>query len=297
MCVHPLVGLNLGINPDTGKSIIKIKKVPIDYDLTSFMNLYPKDMAFLIPCGHCVECTSLYRKQWSTRCACEALYHDWTCFLTLTYDDEHYSKLNKHHLRKFFHDLRADGLKIRYFACGERGSQTGRNHYHCLLFGYRPDDMKFYSKSSSGERMYHSKYLQDKWNKGLVIVQEFSPKTASYVAGYVGKKLGDSSGFIMMSTHPGLGFQFYEENKDLIYQYDQIYLGVHGVRKVPRYFIKLLEKDGFVLDDFKNARKYGAKEALYRKANVHGFDFLDKTFRYDEIIAINKFNKLRRQGV
>lgn len=295
MCTHPNIALDYGISSETGKHIIRFKKIPLNYDLKAYMDLYPKDVAFLVPCGHCPECLTNYRKQWATRCVCESIYHKDNCFITLTYDDEHYKyNLSKDDVRDFIKKLRNWKINVRYFGCGEKGSHTGRNHYHLILFGYIPEDLKYYSKSNSGCRMYTSSFLSSIWNNGHVIVQNFTKKTASYVAGYISKKLGSSDGFLMMSSHPGLGYQFYQDHKKDIFEYDQIYLGMSGINKVPRYFIKLLEADGFDLFDFRNKRKKGAMASLYRNASNHRFELLDKSFKYNDLIALRKYNRLVR---
>lgn len=294
MCCKPLVAFNFGTDSETGKEIIQIKRVPLDYDLQSFLHEFRIYKPFLIPCGHCPECLTNYRKEWATRCVCESQYHKDSIFLTLTYDEVHHRKIDKNEIRQFIKSLRNDGIECRYFACGELGTRTSRNHYHCILFGYRPDDLKFYSKSSSGCRMYTSKYLQEKWNKGLVIVQDFSKKTASYVAGYVSKKIGASDGFLMMSTHPGLGYQYYLDHKYQIYKTDQIYLGLNGIGKVPRYFLKLLEKDGFDLTHIKESRQIGSKERLALLQREHNLDLMDHVLIYQRNIAVKKYNRLVR---
>ena len=65
-------------------------------------------------------------------------------FVTLTYDDNQVPMndnadliLYKPDLQNFLKRLRKrkDGERIRYFAVGEYGTQSGRPHYHLCLFG------------------------------------------------------------------------------------------------------------------------------------------------------------------
>lgn len=272
-----------------------MKAVPIDYDLSSFIRLYPKGSVFLVPCGHCSECRLAYRKEWAVRCVAEAESHPINCFITLTMDDAHYKKLDRQDFSDFIKALRNDGHKVRFFACAEKGSLTKRNHYHACLFGYMPTDLTYHGKSDSGELMYRSKYLEDKWQKGFVIVQDFSNKTAGYVAGYVSKKYGAEDGFLMMSTHPGLGFDYYQKHKNCIKDFDKLYVNISTNGScVPRYFIKLLEKDGFDVSELKEARKKKSVASLYERTRLHGFEYIEQSMKYDAFFGDAKLGRLRR---
>ena len=76
------------------------------------------------------------------------LYMSWpdikTRFLTLTYADEHLppnGSLVVADLQKFIKRLRKhyakrnNGIKLRYYACGEYGDRYGRPHYHAIICG------------------------------------------------------------------------------------------------------------------------------------------------------------------
>ena len=164
-CYHPLRGIVLGTN-ENGKKNIKIIKG------SDFEFQYP-DVEYLeIPCGHCIGCLLDRSRQWADRCMLEAKtqkdkYNRPSCFITLTYDDEHlkdlpynpdmypdydpdrdtdklvFHSLDKIHLQNFWKRLRSRldekyDIKIRYFACGEYGDfeKTGRPHFHAIIFGY-----------------------------------------------------------------------------------------------------------------------------------------------------------------
>lgn len=302
MCSSPLVAVHYGNEVDFisgGKTKltqkIKIHRVPLDYDLNSFLKLYGEENCYLIPCGKCPSCKLAYRKQWAVRCVCEASEYLENCFITLTYDENNCpSKLNKDDFEDFIKSLRNKGINFRFFGCGE--GFPHRPHYHICLFGYMPDDLKYHSRSESGENMYNSDFLSSLWNKGFVRVQEFTNKTAAYVAGYVDKKIDDFEGFLKMSTHPGLGYEFYQKNKEIIFNYQQIYCNSSPshISSVPRYFIKLLEKDGFDLTEFKLSRKFQSVSSSYNIARASGFDYIDKVFLLKSQIAEGRFKKLCR---
>lgn len=84
-CKNPLTGVLLGINPDTGKKIIKV--LPVEYK--EQVSLDPNVEYIPIPCGHCIDCRLSKGKEWSARCMLETQYYNDCYFLTLTYDDEH----------------------------------------------------------------------------------------------------------------------------------------------------------------------------------------------------------------
>lgn len=95
-------------------------------------------VSITIPCGHCYACLTNKRNAWTYRLMEEARLSDSTAFLTLTYDDEHLeiaqNQLQKRDLQLFIKKIRNNGIKFRYYAIGEYGTQTHRPHYHILAF-------------------------------------------------------------------------------------------------------------------------------------------------------------------
>lgn len=169
----------------------------------------------------------------------------WThnCFLTLTYDDDHlpwHGSLDGTEPRLFIRYLRRymrgveeapDGSgrrPIRYFGCGEYGSQRARAHYHLLLFNVQFHDVEVYGKET-----YTSKLVSKLWKHGSHLIGTVTPASASYVSQYALKKVGawdrdrvygvvdPESGeyvvrkpeFAMMSLKPPIGWYWYEKYK------------------------------------------------------------------------------------
>lgn len=151
-----------------------------------------------IACGHCLGCRLDHANQWATRIAKEIQNHKDNCFVTLTYANEKLPLTNtgKMTLRKkdfqdFIKRLRYHtDKKILYFACGEYGPTTFRPHYHAIIMGWKPDDLKESVMSKTGNSTFTSKKLENIWQNGFVNVQEANYKTACYVARYVQKKAG-----------------------------------------------------------------------------------------------------------
>ena len=226
-CTNPLLAVRL-YNPHIGKQAIKIlpRSGP---KLDILLERYKNSEIIQLPCGHCPSCLSKRAREWSVRCAIEAQDHKDNCFVTLTYDPEHYDDRDvKNDWKKFIKALRNRGISVRYFGSCEKGDEFGRQHFHILLFGYFPDDVKIWAKSQKGFLQYTSKTIDECWNRGIATVMMFSPYCASYTAGYVVKKfaLGEKDSFHFQSTKPGIGAayhfhksrSYYEEHKQHRFQ-------------------------------------------------------------------------------
>lgn len=300
MCTSPLIAVKYGVDKDTGKWKIKLKR-NITFCLEDYYKKYGRENVVLLPCGSCAACVLSRRKAWSVRCACEALDHQETCFITLTYDDLHLPTTMdqvKVDLRKFIKSIRNSDIKVRYFGCGEEGSQTSRKHAHVILFGFMPKDLVFVGNSASNEAMFESKFLTNLWKKGLVKVQFFTPRTAAYVAGYVSKKLGSKVGFQVQSTRPGLGFNFYKKHFRELLKYQKVFvnLGVGEGAALPRYFQKLFEAEGysFYLSELKEERGKLYRALDYKAARDHGFKNIEEGIFYKKNLYENMLLKLER---
>lgn len=172
---------------------------------------------------------------------------------------------------------------IRFFACGEYGDAKGRAHFHIILFNYMPEDMVYWKKSKKGVEIYKSKELQEIWGNGFITVQECNYKTAAYTARYTLKKLGTKKKwqskryrtemrysevlgisvphsvrirkkpekqppFITMSRMPGIGLDYWINNKTEIKRLEYISIGISGhvsFKRIPRYFLKKWEDENF----------------------------------------------------
>lgn len=150
-------------------------------------------------CGQCMPCRINKSREWTGRILLESYEHPFNTFLTLTYDEENCPhELDKAELSAFFKRLRSElpvGQKIRYYAVGEYGDETGRPHYHAIVFGLSPVQTVVVGKA---------------WPHGFVQLAFVTPRSINYVASYV-KKLRDpheegrAPGFAIMSRRPGVG--------------------------------------------------------------------------------------------
>ena len=292
-CLHPLPAYLINYHDENGLIKQKIKFInTFQYSEDRMKSVFGNSL-IMIPCGKCLACKMAYRKDWAVRCEMESMFHEKSCFVTLTLDDDHLKPLPvKEDVQYFLHKLRDSyGIKCRYFACGELGSK-GRSHYHMILFGYKPEDLKFYGLSKSGFPMYTSKFLTKVWNKGLVQIQDFDFSCAAYVAGYV--KKDKNQAFIMESTRPGLGAAFMESNLHKLFKYGH-YQGKSGqIHRLPRYFKKVCEKYGY--DPIHLAIDGDAKmEFLNTSAKFdHRFTHDGQLNALNEVLMKDKLKKLKR---
>lgn len=226
------------------------------YDIVSSLQL---------PCGQCIGCRLERSRQWATRCLHEASLHDENAFITLTYDDAHLPADGSLHylpfqnfmkrLRKFFHPR-----KVRFYMCGEYGSDFDRPHFHACLFGVDFPDKQFWSKTESGCSLFRSSILEALWPNGFSSIGDVNFETAAYVARYIVKKVnGDLARlhyqkidpetgeiidrvpeFTKMSLKPGIGARWFEKWQSDIYPQD--YVVVRGKKcRPPRYYDQLLK--------------------------------------------------------
>lgn len=193
-----------------------------------------------IPCGKCIGCRLDYSRKWADRMVLEQMATPGdTWFVTLTYDDEHlpvndlgFSVLKKKQLQDFFKRLRIsverrDGKpsNLRFYACGEYGTKTGRAHYHAIVYNLQLSDLQQIGRNEMGNALFNSGFLSKIWSFGFVVVAPSNWSTAAYVARYVTKKWIKSDEqyiadhqplpFTTMSLKPGIGAPWYFQNLDL----------------------------------------------------------------------------------
>ena len=196
------------------------------------------------PCGKCPVCMQKRANEWALRISLEARDYEHLAFVTLTYSPEKlYSyELIPSHLSSFIKRLRTyaerlgfDG-KLRFYGVGEYGEKRGRPHFHVVLFGLPP---RFWSA------------IKDAWRGSIVDIQipRSSDAVASYVAGYVVKKLYTESKIVMRMSQ-GLGRSFV----DKLEHFTQIIVQSGKVRYIGRYLRNRLAKR---LGVFEQVKEYG----------------------------------------
>lgn len=199
-----------------------------------------------IPCGKCVGCRLLWRRQWAVRCMHEKRLYTDSCFVTLTYEDARlpaHGSLVMRDLQLFMKRLRkVRPVGLRFFGCGEYGATTFRPHYHLLLFNTFFPDARFWKLSETGENLYKSAELRGLWNHGDNVIGAVSARSCAYVAGYVLKKCGPpvdygvrEPEFRLMSRRPGIGFDWFLKFNVEAYKSDSAIMDGREVG-LPRYY-------------------------------------------------------------
>lgn len=118
--------------------------------------IWPGNYAISVPCGKCIPCLINKRADWSFRLQQEHKVSESSFFITLTFDPKHCPRsLDKAHLQNYLKRLRKqDGTNsIRYYAVGEYGGQSGRPHYHVLLFNAQEGDARSCWRDSRGRSL------------------------------------------------------------------------------------------------------------------------------------------------
>lgn len=249
-----------------------------------------------LPCGQCIGCRLDRSKQWALRCVHEASLFKNNCFITLTFDDYHLNELQtlvKADFQKFMKRLRKrfkgfeyvitdQGKKrfpIRYFHCGEYGSQLRRPHHHACLFNFDFED-KILWQRKNGICLYRSPTLEELWPFGFCTIGDVTFDSAAYVARYVTKKItGDMAAihyayvdeetgemfyiepeYVTMSRRPGIGKRWFDKFGETdVYSKD--FITINGrIQKVPAYYDKIYDQiDPNALRIIKNKRVAKAK--------------------------------------
>lgn len=242
-----------------------------------------------LPCGRCIGCRIERARVWAVRCMHEAHMHDYSSFVTLTYDDDklpYRGSLDYKDLRLFFKRLRRLMGPFRYFACGEYGELLGRPHYHACLFGVYFGDRELFTESGSGSRIYTSRLLSKLWPNGYASVGDVTFSSARYVAGYVTKKVServaeerylrfDEYGVAYwlepeegrMSRRPGIGASWWQAYGEEVLRRGNVVMD--GVEmKVPRYYGKLCSDPAYDFVEFQAQQKFNDEDSTPERLAV-----------------------------
>lgn len=185
-----------------------------------------------------MPCRISKKRIWSHRIMLEALQYKDNAFVTLTYDDEKIPvtpdglpTLNPKHLQDWLKRIRKvwEPNKLRFFAVGEYGDTTERPHYHLAMFNYPSCS---YGMSRYAKRLNccpQCDAVRDTWGLGHVFLGTLEDHSASYIAGYVTKKLtakddyrlnGRHPEFARMSLRPGIGAGAMHEVASSLMEFD-----------------------------------------------------------------------------
>lgn len=241
------------------------------------------------------------------RCLHESSLYDRNCFLTLTYEERHLpvrGQLSKSTMQKFFKRMRESVGPFRRLYCGEYGEESGRPHYHALIFGYDfPDKIKI-KQLSSKCTVYRSALLDKLWPYGHTSVGALTFESAAYVARYCLKKVtgkgaddhyarSDEFGdyrqveeFIHGSNRPGLGKPWLKKFKTDVYPNDYVVINGKEV-KPPRYYDKIFSEENPTAFEWIQYER--AMEAL-----VHSHDNTPERLAVKETVTKARISQFKR---
>lgn len=181
------------------------------------------------PCGKCEACIISNANEWRTRLQIEMDNSENAYFITLTYDDTKIPvtigtdsfgerfvvpSVSKRDIQLFFKRLRKNDpeRKIRYFLVSEYGPTTLRPHYHGIVY-----NLPCFSKDSTKQIVYVTKYIQKVWSNGNVKVDLVTYGRISYVTKYMScvTDLPEHypPPFRLMSRRPGIGSSYLEKHQ------------------------------------------------------------------------------------
>lgn len=207
------------------------------------------------------------------------------CFITLTYRDEELppnGSLVKRDWQLFAKRLRNRCGPFRFYMCGEYGDQTGRPHYHAIIFGLDfSQDRKRWRKSKHGDFLDRSATLEKCWTKGSAEIGEVTFESCAYVARYVMKKRTGAQAkwhymfeqpngdmiehmpeFALMSRNPGLGAGYVEKYAEEMFRHDNVMVNGKAC-SLPDYYDNRLKRidEGRVERMKESRRKRGDEKA------------------------------------
>lgn len=263
-----------------------------------------------LPCGQCVGCRLERARQWAMRILHEKKMHDRSCFLTLTYDNDHLppgGTLVKRDFQLFMKRLRKTRPQgLRFFMCGEYGDLNRRPHYHACLLNTDFADRCSYGANRRGDKYYVSSELDGLWQLGRTMVGDVTFDSAAYVARYVLKKVtgdraashyqvvdGDGEVFQRipeytdMSRRPGIGSGYYERFGGEVRAHDSVIVNGRPVRP-PRFYdtrFEAIDPAGF--ESVKLRRR--------RFASLLRSDNTPDRRRVKEVLALKRSHALRRE--
>ncbi len=192
----------------------------------------------------------------------EAQMHEKSWFVTLTYEEvPENASLDPEDFRRFIANLgkEHDAGTVSYYACGEYGESSQRPHYHAVLFG--PEFLDRYEPVAvSRTGVWRSEALDSYWSHGFTELGSLTLASASYVAGYVRKKVRKQEypdhytrvdpetgelvelqpEFARMSSRPAIGRRWLERYWRDVYPRDFVVFGGFEA-KPPRYYDKWMD--------------------------------------------------------
>lgn len=287
-----------------------------------------------VPCGKCIGCKQDRSDSWSYRLFCEEQTNRHSLFVTLTYNPEslplvldngkiirYYEYIKRKTIDDCFPTLYpkdfTDYMKrlrsklpingdVKYFMCGEYGSEDGRPHYHFAIF-FNDNQPELVEQA-----------IQDCWPFGFTTIDPLIFNRITYLTKYI----TDTSKFVAQSD---LQHQYYNRSSHGLgvdgYFLDSNYYGgakfttqlPNGkIINLPRYFRrkflidsdfntqKLLNNNAIYERNIKNTRDRLKQDAVIKLGNqsIERIDkYVDDRLEYSSIERVFKLRNQRKKNL
>lgn len=170
-----------------------------------------------VPCGKCDSCILSKQMDMQQRLSLEQYAHEklgfpTSYFITLTYNNKYLPSYGvcKEDVQKFFKRFRIYlkrhlnySKPLRYALFSEYGNEHGRPHYHFILFGFNPLDVKIPIFALQDA-------LAESWQMGFVHVKACHSNSFRYCSKYLLKYKSHPDGknpnfYLTSNRHGGIG--------------------------------------------------------------------------------------------
>jgi hypothetical protein len=199
-----------------------------------------------VQCGKCIYCKRKRVQGWAFRLQNQDMHSCMSFFVTLTYDTENLEfcqnkrpTLYPNHVTLFMKIFRKrfKNKALKYYVCGEYGSNKKRPHYHMILF----------VNDHSPTAIEVCNWIETDWKYGSTFTGTVTGESIAYVLKYISKPpsvpqyRGDTRTPEFQRVSKGLGIQYLNDrtkqwhiNDLLIRSYLPHKSGDKGA--IPRYY-------------------------------------------------------------
>lgn len=278
---------------------ITIANPAAKYDLTVISKIP-------VPCRKCPPCLAKRSNGWIFKLTQQDKVAQTAHFVTLTYSNEQFTKQNgritpkgyltlvKRDFQLFMKRLRKSepyGNILKYFACGEYGSNTERPHFHAIIF------------NSSVER------IENAWQLGICHIGTVTGNSIAYTTKYmhkgktIPKHANDDRAPEFQLFSKGLGNNYVTETTIAYHNADinRNYLVVEGGVKVPMpdVYKKKIFSETVRKQQARRAQKLILEEEETRKQEytaIYGsLDLYYKSQAESKRAAVNTFKQRQKE--
>lgn len=248
---------------------------------------------FVVPCGKCVECLAQDAKDWTLRMMLEYEVSDTAWFITLTFDEEHCPiSVTKDDTRRFMNSMRQKYKRmcadvgcsvqpLKYFVVGEYGRESGRPHYHIMLFNFPCRDWRALQQ-----------FCEEIWHRGFVKVEPCTFETSGYVAKYLTKidpRPHEVKPYRTMSLKPAIGFRYFDQHPEVVQFLEQSEIPVLTLRNGKKFRVPRSIRRKF----YSNEKKMRDRTKAAEQVSMATFKEISEKIRVGKEENTRRLNKLK----